>query len=159
MSNPTPNAIEQRLSSLGLTLPQAPTPVANYVPGVITGNVLYLSGQGPRTAAGELKTGKVGSEVSAEEAYQDARLVGLQLLAAAKKILDGDLSRVKRVVKLLGLVNGTPDFADHPKVINGCSDLFVEVFGDPGRGARSAIGAGSLPNNITVEIEAIFEVS
>ena len=151
------NAIEAKLKSLGITLPEAPTPVANYVPSVRTGNLLYLSGQGPRVSLNELKTGKVGRDVTTEEAYQDARLVGIQLLAAAKKGLDGDLSRVVRVVKLLGLVNGTPEYTEHPRVINGCSDLFVEVFGEAGRHARSAIGA-NLPNNITVEIEAIFEV-
>jgi len=151
------NAIEAKLKSLGITLPEAPTPVANYVPSVRTGNLLYLSGQGPRVSLNELKTGKVGRDVTTEEAYQDARLVGIQLLAAAKKGLDGDLSRVVRVVKLLGLVNGTPEYTEHPRVINGCSDLFLEVFGEAGRHARSAIGA-NLPNNITVEIEAIFEV-
>lgn len=131
--------------------------MANYVPAARTGNLLFLSGQGPRTAANQLKTGRVGETVTLEEAYQDARLVGIQLLAAAKQALGGDLSRVKRVVKLLGMVNSTPDFGKQPQVINGCSDLFVEVFGEQGRHARSAIGA-MLPGNITVEIEAIFEV-
>ncbi len=152
------NAIEDKLKALGISLPDAPTPMANYVPAVRTGNLLYLSGQGPRTADKKFKTGKVGRDVTAEEAYEDARLVGIQLLAAARQALEGDLSRVRRVVKLLGLVNGTPDFGDHPKVINGCSDLLVAVFGDTGRHARSAIGA-NLPQNITVEIEAIFEVA
>ena len=151
------NAIEEKLKELGITLPEPPTPVANYVPAVRTGNLLFLSGQGPRTASSELKTGKVGRDVTAEQAYEDARLVGIQLLAAAKKALDGDLSRVRRVVKLLGLVNGTPEFEKHPQVINGCSDLLVQVFGEAGRHARSAIGA-NLPQNITVEIEAIFEI-
>jgi enamine deaminase RidA (YjgF/YER057c/UK114 family) len=151
------NAVDAKLKSLGITLPEAPTPVANYLPSVRTGNLLYLSGQGPRTLENQLKTGKVGRDVTTEEAYRDARLVGIQLLAAAKKGLDGDLSRVVRVVKLLGLVNGTAEYTEHPRVINGCSDLFVEVFGEAGRHARSAIGA-NLPNNITVEIEAIFEV-
>jgi enamine deaminase RidA (YjgF/YER057c/UK114 family) len=151
------NSIDQRLQQLGITLPDTPTPMANYVPYTRTGNLLFLSGQGPRVGAKEFKTGKVGSDVTAEEAYDDARLVGIQLLAVAKHAL-GDLGRVRRVVKLLGLVNGTPEFQKQPQVINGCSDLFVEVFGDAGRHARSAIGAGSLPGNITVEIEAIFEV-
>lgn len=150
--------IEDRLKELGITLPDAPTPVANYVPAVRTGNLLFLSGQGPRTGTNEFKTGKVGRDVTAEQAYQHARLVGIQLLAAARQALGGDLSRVRRVVKLLGLVNGVPEFDKHPQVINGCSDLLVEVFGDGGRHARSAIGAGSLPSNITVEIEAILEV-
>jgi enamine deaminase RidA (YjgF/YER057c/UK114 family) len=151
------NTIEDKLKELGIALPEAPTPVANYVPAVRTGNLLFLSGQGPRLATNQFKTGKVGRDVTTEEAYQDARLVGIQLLAAAKQALDGDLSRVRRVVKLLGLVNGTPEFAAHPQVINGCSDLLVQVFGDAGRHARSAVGA-NLPQNITVEIEAIFEV-
>ncbi len=151
------SSVEQRLRELGVTLPDAPTPMANYVPAVRTGNLLYLSGQGPRLADGQFKTGRVGADVSSEQAYQDARLVGIQLLAAAKEALGGDLSRVKRVVKLLGLVNAASDFHSHPQVINGCSDLLVEVFGDAGRHARSAIGA-HLPNSITVEIEAILEV-
>lgn len=153
------NTIDQRLSELGIELPDTPSPMANYVPFVQTGNLLYLSGQGPRYENNQFHTGKVGREVTAEDAYQHARLVGIQLLAAARAALNGDLSRVKRVVKLLGLVNGTPEFEKHPQVINGCSDLFVQVFGDRGRHARSAVGAGGLPNNITVEIEAIFEVS
>lgn len=132
--------------------------MANYVPAARSGNLLFLSGQGPRTAGNELKTGIVGETVNLEDAYQDARLVGIQLLAAAKAALDGDLSRVRRVVKLLGFVNSTPEFGKQPQVINGCSDLLVEVFGENGRHARSALGA-MLPNNITVEIEAIFEVS
>ena len=151
-------SIDGRFKDLGITLPDTVRPMANYVPFVRTGNLLYLSGQGPRVNANEFKTGKVGREVTVDEAYQDARLVGIQLLAAARQALEGDLSRVRRVVKLLGLVNGTPEFDKHPQVINGCSDLFVEIFGEAGRHARSAVGAGSLPGNITVEIEAIFEV-
>jgi enamine deaminase RidA (YjgF/YER057c/UK114 family) len=150
--------IDQRLQELGIELPSMPAPMANYVPFVRTGNLLYLSGQGPRFGDNQFKRGKVGADVTAEEAYQHARLVGIQLLAAAKAALDGNLERVRRVVKLLGMVNSTPEFEKHPQVINGCSDLFVEVFGEAGRHARSAVGMGSLPNNITVEIEAIFEV-
>jgi len=152
------NKIEERLAALGIALPDVPSPMANYVPAVRTGDLLFLSGQGPRFGANEFKTGLVGKTVTVEEAYQHARLVGIQLLAAAKGHLDGDLSRVRRVVKLLGLVNCVPDFGKQPQVINGCSDLLVEVFGENGRHARSAIGA-HLPSNITVEIEAIFEVS
>jgi enamine deaminase RidA (YjgF/YER057c/UK114 family) len=152
------NKIDQRLAELGIDLPDLPTPMANYVPSVRTGNLLFLSGQGPRVGAKEFKHGKVGAGVSTEEAYQDARLVGIQLLAAAKHALDGDFSRVRRVVKLLGMVNVAPDFQQQSQVINGCSDLLVEVFGDAGRHARSAVGMGGLPNNITVEIEAILEV-
>jgi enamine deaminase RidA (YjgF/YER057c/UK114 family) len=150
--------IDTRIAELGIVLPEVPVPAANYVPFVRTGNLLYLSGQGPRTATNEMKTGKVGADVSWEEAYQDARLTGLQLIAVARHALDGDLGRVRRVVKLLGMVNATPDFGKHPLVINGCSDLLVEVFGERGRHARSAVGMGSLPGNITVEIEAILEV-
>ena len=152
------NTFDQHLADIGVTLPDVPMPMANYVPYVRTGNLLFLSGQGPRFGPKEFKTGKVGADVTAEDAYEHARLVGLQLLAVARSALDGDLGRVRRVVKLLGLVNGTPDFERQPFVINGCSDLMVEVFGEAGRHARSAIGAGGLPNNITVEIEAIFEV-
>lgn len=153
------NAIDQRLEQLGIELPNTPAPMANYVPSVQTGNLLYLSGQGPRSGNNQFKTGKVGGDVTVEEAYQHARMVGLQLLSAAKTALNGDLSRVKRVVKLLGMVNGTPEFDKQPQVINGCSDLMVEVFGDAGRHARSAVGMGSLPGSITVEIEAILEVA
>jgi enamine deaminase RidA (YjgF/YER057c/UK114 family) len=153
------NAIDQRLEQLGIELPNTPAPMANYVPSVQTGNLLYLSGQGPRYENNQFKTGKVGGDVTVEEAYQHARLVGLQLLSAAKTALNGDLSRVKRVVKLLGMVNGTPEFDKQPQVINGCSDLMVEVFGDAGRHARSAVGMGSLPGNITVESEALLEVA
>jgi enamine deaminase RidA (YjgF/YER057c/UK114 family) len=152
------NSIDKRLAELGIELPDVPVPAANYVPFVRTGNLLYLSGQGPRTATNEFKTGKVGADVSWEQAYEDARLTGLQLIAVAKHALDGDLGRVRRVVKLLGMVNAAPDFTKQPMVINGCSDLLVEVFGDRGRHARSAVGMGSLPGNITVEIEAIIEV-
>ena len=153
------NPIDDRLNKLGIELPDMPKPVANYVPFVQTGQLLFLSGQGPRHGANQFHTGKVGRDVTAEEAYKHARLVGVQLLAAARAALNGDLSRVQRVVKLLGFVNGTPEFDKQPQVINGCSDLFVEVFGEKGRHARSALGAGSLPNNITVEIEAILEVA
>lgn len=143
-----------RLAALGIDLPPAPPPIANFVTHVIEGNILYLSGQGPREADGFMHVGKVGTEVTAEKAYSDARLTGVNLLAVMHDAL-GDLSRVRRVVKLLGMVNAAPDFADHPQVINGCSDLFNAVFGEAGAHARSAVGFGSLPGNITVEIEAI----
>ena len=147
---------EEKLQSMGLTLPDVPTPVANYVSFKLNGATLYLSGQGPRKADGSLYTGKVGRDVTWQDAYEHAKLVGLGLLSAAKKAT-GDLSRVE-VIKLLGMVNGVPEFTDHPKVINGCSDLFVDVLGDRGRHARSAVGMGSLPNNMTVEIEAIMRI-
>jgi enamine deaminase RidA (YjgF/YER057c/UK114 family) len=149
-------AIEARLKSLGVALPPTPTPVANYVPFVITGSLVFLSGQGPRRPEGGMFTGKVGGAVSVDEAYQHARIVGIQLLSALRDAI-GDLDRVTRVVKLLGMVNGTPEFKQHPKVINGCSDLLVEVFEAKGKHARSAVGMGSLPDDITVEIEAVVE--
>ncbi len=148
---------EARLKQLGLVLPNVPSPVANYVPFRLAGNLLFLSGQGPRDDKGGMLTGKVGAEVTVEEAYRRARLIGLQLLSATRKAL-GSLDRVEAVLKVLGMVNAVPDFKDHPKVINGCSDLFVEVLGDAGRHARSAVGMGSLPNQISVEIEAILAV-
>lgn len=143
-----------RLKELGIELPAAPKPVANYVPFVIDENRLYISGQGPRQSDGSSATGKVGGTVSTQEAATHARLVGINLLAVMHEAL-GDLSRVRQVVKLLGMVNAVPEFGEHPLVINGCSDLLVDVFGDAGRHARSAVGLGSLPNGITVEIEAI----
>lgn len=148
---------EARLKELGIVLPSLPKPVANYLPYRLVGNVLYLSGQGPRDDNGKQLTGKVGSEVSIEEAYRRARIVGLGLLSATRDAL-GSLDRVDYVVKLLGMVNAIPDFNDSPKVINGCSDLFVEVFGEAGRHARSAVGNVMLPNQISVEIEGVIAV-
>lgn len=148
---------EARLAKLGLVLPAAPTPVGRYVPFRRAGDLLFLSGQGPRRADGTWLEGKVGAEVTVAEAYEHARLVGLQLLAVMRAAL-GSLDRVAFVVKLLGMVNAAPGFRDHPAVINGCSELLEAVFGEEGRHARSAVGMGSLPNNITVEIEAIVAV-
>ncbi|MET3758166.1 enamine deaminase RidA (YjgF/YER057c/UK114 family) [Rhizobium binae] len=148
------NSPYQRLTALGIKLPPPPPPIANFVTHVVEGNMLYLSGQGPREADGFLHAGKVGANVGVEEAYRHARLTGINLLAVMQEAL-GDLSRVKRVVKLLGMVNAVPEFEDHPSVINGCSDLLIAVFGAAGEHARSAVGFGSLPGNITVEIEAI----
>jgi enamine deaminase RidA (YjgF/YER057c/UK114 family) len=149
---------EKRIAELGITLPDPPKPAGTYVPYVITGNLLFVSGNGPRKPDGTFAQGKVGADVTTEEAYEHARLVGITILGIVRAAL-GSLDRVKRVVKLLGMVNGVPDFTQQPKVINGCADLFVEVFGpERGLGARSAVGMGSLPNQITVEIEAIFEV-
>jgi enamine deaminase RidA (YjgF/YER057c/UK114 family) len=147
---------EDKLRELGLTLPTVPTPVANYVPFKRDGHVIYLSGQGPRKPDGTLFLGKVGRDVTAEEAYEHAKLVGLGLLAAAK-LAAGSLDKVE-VLKLLGMVNAVPDFTNQPKVINGCSDLLVAVLGERGRHARSAVGMGSLPNGMTVEIEAVMRV-
>ena len=148
---------EERLKQLGLVLPELGKPVANYLPYRLVGNVLYLAGQGPRDENGRQLTGKVGAEISIEEGYRRARLVGLGLLAAMRDAL-GSLDRVDFIVKLLGMVNAVPDFNDSPKVINGCSDLFVDVFGDAGRHARSAVGNVMLPNQISVEIEGIVAV-
>jgi enamine deaminase RidA (YjgF/YER057c/UK114 family) len=131
-------------------------PVANYLPYRIAGNVLYLAGQGPREH-GQILLGKVGVDVSIEEGYRRARLTGIGMLSAMKQAL-GSLDRVDFIVKLLGMVNAPPDFKDQPKVINGCSDLLVEVFGDAGRHARSAVGLGSLPNGMSVEIEGIIAI-
>jgi len=142
---------------LGLVLPAMAKPVANYVPYRIAGSILYLSGQGPRDENGNNLSGKLGADISIEEGYRRARLVGLGLLAAMRDAL-GSLDRVDYVVKLLGMVNATPDFNDPPKVINGCSDLFVDVFGEAGRHARSAVGHVTLPGQISVEIEAIVAI-
>lgn len=147
---------EEKLKSLGLELPKVPTPVANYVPFKIDGRTIYLSGQGPRRPDGSLITGRVGEEISLEKAYECARLTGLGLLAAAK-LAAGDLGKVE-VLKVLGMVNAVRGFGDQPKVINGCSDLFVEILGDRGRHARSAVGMGGLPSNMPVEIEAIMRI-
>ncbi len=148
---------EEKLAALGLTLPAVRTPLANYVPFRLAGNLLYISGQGPRKDDGSYHLGKLGRDLSVEEGYGAARLVGLHLLAVAKEAL-GDLSRIEAVIKLLGMVNAEPDFGQQPQVINGCSDLFVEVLGEAGRHARSAVGMGSLPHGMSVEIEAIFLV-
>jgi enamine deaminase RidA (YjgF/YER057c/UK114 family) len=148
---------EQRLRERGIELPRVP-PVAgvNNVPFVRTGNLVFLSGLGPSRPEGGLATGKVGHDVTVDDAYQHARLTGLALLAVLRAGM-GSLDNVARAVKVLGMVNAVPEFTDHPKVINGCSDLFVEVFGERGRHARSAVGMASLPFGITVEIEALFE--
>ena len=146
--------VEQRLQELGIELPEPVAPIATYVRFVQTGNLLFISGTGPSASS---PRGKVGETLSLEEGYAAAREVGLQILATAKAAL-GDLDRVKRVVKVLGMVNCTPDFSDQPKVINGCSDLFVEVFGDAGWHSRSAVGFISLPLQIPVEIECTMEV-
>lgn len=151
------NTPYDRLRALGITLPDAPPPIANFVTHVQEGKLLFLSGQGPTEGDGRLHTGKVGGDVGVEAAYGHARLTGINLIAVMHAAL-GDLGRVRRVVKLLGMVNATPDFVDHPSVINGCSDLFIDVFGESGIHARSAVGHGSLPGQITVEIEAIVAI-
>jgi enamine deaminase RidA (YjgF/YER057c/UK114 family) len=150
---------EEKIKELGITLPGGKAPVGNYVPTVRTGNLLYLSGVGPAPGPdGTIPTGKVGQDLTMEQGYEAARLVGINLLARLKDAL-GDLDKVERVVKLLSMVNASPDFTQTPAVANGCSDLLVEVFGERGRHARSAVGMAALPNNIAVEIEMIVEVS
>lgn len=146
---------EQRLVDLGIELPAPVNPIATYRRWVLTGNLLFVSGTGP---ANDIAKGKVGADLTVEEGYAAARSVGLQILATAKDAL-GDLDRITRVVKVLGMVNCLPDFGEQPKVINGCSDLFVEVFGDAGYHTRSAVGFVALPMQIPVEIEATFEVA
>ena len=149
---------EQRVADLKLELPPAPKPVAVYRPVIIAGNMAYVSGHGPLKADKSLICGRVGQDLDLQKGYEAARQVGLAILATLRSEL-GSLNRVKRVIKVLGMVNCTADFRDHPKVINGCSELFAQVFGEQsGIGSRSAVGMGSLPSNIAVEIEAIFEV-
>ena len=151
-------SVEAKLEQMGVELPTAAAPVANYVPAVRTGNLMFLSGVGPAPRPdGSAPSGKVGSDLTVEEGYEAARLTGLSLLGRLKQEL-GDLDMVVRVVKLLGMVNSVSDFTEHPAVINGCSDLLVEVLGDKGRHARSAVGMSGLPFNIPVEIEAVVEV-
>jgi enamine deaminase RidA (YjgF/YER057c/UK114 family) len=149
---------EARLRELDIALPAVPTPVAVYVPAVLSGKMLYTSGTGPRQADGTYLSGKVGKDMSVEEGYEAARLVGLNVLSSIRNTL-GSLDRVVRLVKVLGMVNCTADFTKQPQVINGFSELMVAVFGEEnGKAARSAVGMNALPSNIPVEIEAIFEV-
>lgn len=149
--------IDARLAELGLTLPDAPAPAANYVPFVRSGDMVYISGQIARDASG-LITGRLGADMDIAAGALAARACGLAILAQARAACDGNLDRVARVVKLVGFVNSTPDFTDQPKVINGASDLMVAVFGDAGRHARSAVSAAALPMGVAVEIEAILEM-
>ena len=150
---------EARIKELGITLPDPPKPMGNYIPAVRVGNLLFLSGHGPIRVADQLLTrGKVGRDMSTEEAYKVAREVGINLLGSARATL-GSLDKVKRVVKVLGMVNAVESFGEQPKVINGFSDLMAEVFGENGRHARSAVGMGSLPAGIPVEIEMILELN
>ncbi|MDZ4404953.1 RidA family protein [Prosthecobacter sp.] len=149
---------EQQLTALGLTLPSAPPRGGVYKPVVIVGNIAYISGHGPYLGDGKYLTGRVGADLDLDAGKTAARQTGLALLATLISEL-GSLDRVKRVVKLLGMVNSTADFSEHPKVINGCSELFGQVWGEEnGIGARSAVGMGSLPGNIAIEIEGIFEL-
>lgn len=147
----------ERLAALGLALPPAPAPLGNYVPFRLAGNLLFLSGVGPRHPDGSLTTGKVGKDITVEQGYDAAKMCGLNLLVNIIAAV-GSLDRVDTVLKVLGMVNATPDFGNHPKVIDGCTDLLVAVFGENGRPARSAVGMDSLPRNISVEVEAILLV-
>lgn len=152
------SAIDRRLSDLGITLPEAPAPAANYVPYVISGNLVFVSGQISRDAGG-LITGRLGDGLAVAAGQEAARSCALALIAQLRAALGGDLDRLVRVVKLTGFVNAAPGFTDHPAVINGASDLMVEVFGDAGRHARAAVGSSSLPMDVAVEVEGVFEVS
>lgn len=147
----------QKLDSMGLKLPPTSTPIANYVKFVRTGNLVYTSGHGPTKLDGQLITGTLGADLTIEQGYEAAKTTGLQLLATLQQAL-GDLGKVKRIVKVLGMVHCTDDFKDQPKVMNGFSDLMVAVFGDKGRHARSAVGMNALPNGMAVEIEMVVEV-
>ncbi|WP_045838073.1 RidA family protein [Hyphomicrobium sp. 99] len=149
--------VEQRLSQLGLKLPEAPQPVANYVPFLISGDQLFISGQVAKDATGRLLTGRLGADVSVEDGQAAAKASALSVLAQAKAAL-GDLERVVQVLRLTGFVASTPEFTDHPKVLNGASDLLVAVLGDAGRHTRSAVGVASLPLGVSVEIDAILKI-
>lgn len=150
-------SVEEKLKSLGLSLPPAPKAAGVYKPVVVVGNLAYVSGHGPLNSDGTLMIGRVGSEVNQQWGYDAARQTGLAILASLKA--HGSIDKVKRVIKTLGMVNATPEFTQHPAVINGCSELFRSIWGEDGVGARSAVGMGSLPGNISVEIEVIFELS
>ena len=149
--------IETRLAEIGVVLPDPVAPVANYAPFVVSGNLVFISGQVSIGPDG-LIAGRLGDNVSLEQGIEAARACGVNLIAQLKAACEGDLGRVRRVVKLGGFVNCTPDFADHPKVANGASDLMVDVFGDAGRHARAAVGAPSLPMNAAVEVDGVFEI-
>lgn len=149
--------IEEKLKKMGLTLPDAPTPMATYVPTVRTGNLVFMSGVVPRGADGKLLVGKLGATMTVEQGYAAAKGCALALLANLKKEI-GDLDKVVRIVKVLGLVNSAPDFTQPPAVVNGCSDLLVELYGDTGRHARSAVGVAALPAGVPVEVEMVVEV-
>src|SRR5262245_9837302 len=150
--------IDKRLAELGITLPVPAKPVANYVGWVRNGNLVYTAGQVPLKDGKIEYQGKLGKEYTVEQGAQAARICAINVVAQLKDAVGGDLDRIKRIVKVVGFVNGVPDFADHPKVVNGASDLLVEIFGDRGRHARSAVGSGSLPVNVAVEVEAVAEI-
>lgn len=151
--------VDARLEELGVVIPEAPVPIANYVPYKVSGNLVFVSGQGT-LVDGELKyIGKLGNKLTVEDGYQAARICALNILAQLKQACGGDLDRVKEVVKISGFVNSAPDFLAQPKVVNGASDLFVEIFGEKGLHARFAVGAPVLPDDIAVEVDGIFEIN
>ena len=150
--------VDEKIKQLGLELPPVSKPIANYVKYVRTGNLIFLAGHGPSKTDGTNITGKVGKDINIEQGYEAAKITALSLIATLKDALGGDLSKVKRIVKVNGYVNCLPDFIDQPKVINGCSDLLVALFGEKGKHARAAMGMVALPSNIAVEIEMIVEV-
>ena len=154
-----PGKIDARLQEIGIALPQSVPPAANYVPWTRTGNLVFIAGQIPVKDGKDLHSGKLGAGVTLEQGREAARLCAITILSQAKAALDGDLDRVVRCVRLTGFVNAVPDYGDHPQVVNGASDLMVEVFGDRGRHTRAAVGAASLPRNVCVEVDAIFEVA
>ena len=151
--------IEDRLKELDIVLPTPPAPVASYVPYVVSGNLVYISGQVTMAADGLKYVGTVGQEISLEDGKAAAKLCAINVIAQAKAACGGDLSRVKRIVKVTVFVNAVPGYAQHPEIANGASDLFVAVFGDAGKHARAAVGAGSLPRNVATEVEAVIEIA
>ena len=151
--------IDARLKELGITLPEPPAPVASYVPTVVSGNLVFVSGQVTLSADGLKYVGKVGADISLEDGKAAARLCAVNVIAQVKAACGGDLDRVKRCVRVGVFVNATPDFTQHPEVANGASDLFQDVFGDAGKHARAAVGAGSLPRGVAAEVEAVFEIA
>src|SRR5579862_493824 len=153
-----PGRIDTRLAELKLELPNPAAPIANYVPAVRSGNLLFVSGQICQWNGERRFVGKVGAEVSLEEGKQAARLCALNLIAQTRRFLEGDLDRVVRVVRLGGFVNAIPTFPEQPQVVNGASDLMVEIFGEAGRHARTAVGVGSLPGNVAVEVDCVLEI-
>ncbi len=151
--------IESRLKEYGIVLPDAPAPQANYLPYVISGHLVHVSGQIPIDADGRMMTGRIGADLGIEDGQRAARLCTLNVVAQVRRACDGDLDRVRRVVRIGGFINAVPDFDQHPALLNAASDLLVEIFGEAGRHARFAVGAGSLPLNVPIEIDAVFELS